>query len=204
MNQQNFITSHRMRVARAKREIGKLPFRVSLIDREAFVEGYLLEDIVRLYEYRLRETEKSEPSTPAGIRAKRLNLEKFNAIIKIFQSCNEVAKAQIQSGNYSIVWKSIPEHPLMVAAGSVKNMPKLREMAIVLLRSLVDETIQVGREEKTYDEQIADLDEHEINARKIYDVISPDQVEEIIKEVEDAFADDVKNKPKDNEKPNLK
>lgn len=201
--QQKFITSHKVRVMRAKEEIERFPFHVSIIDREAFVEGYLLEDIVRLYEYRVRETEKLNPVTPAGIKAKRLNLEKFNAIIRIFNSCNEVAKAQIWSGNFSVVWKSIPEHPLMVAAGNVKNISKLREMAVSLLRALVDETIYIGSENKELDEEIADLDEHEANARKVYNIPSPEEAEELIREVDAAFADDIDVKGKRNIKPNL-
>ena len=64
--QTKFITSHRVRVARANELINQLPERISIIDREAYVEFFLLEDIVRLYEYRLNQERKKNVETKAG------------------------------------------------------------------------------------------------------------------------------------------
>lgn len=54
--EENIIRSHRARVVAVK----YTPLRISPIDKEAFVEFLLLEDIVRLYTVRLEnEREKS-------------------------------------------------------------------------------------------------------------------------------------------------
>lgn len=189
MKQKKFITPHRDRVRRAIEWISKLPEKISIFDREAFVEFYLLEDVVRLYEYRLEQEEKKEVHTPAGERAKRANIEKFKAVLKIFNSAIEVAWGQITSGNYSKVWKAIPEHALMIAANNVKNLPILSRIAVDMLNDLYDETLISREEEQWLDQSLEDLDSHEANVRKVKDIPSREEIDEIIKAVEVVIPD---------------
>jgi hypothetical protein len=186
---EKFITSHGIRVKKAKEHLKTLPERVSIFDREAFVEFYLLEDIVRLYDYRLATEKKKEVETRAGVKAKSLNLEKFSAVINIFKSAIEVAWGEITSGNYKAVWSAIKERPLMIAAGSLKNLPELRDLAVQLLRQLSDEALKATEQNIILDEDIDDLDAHEENVRRAKDLPSPEQIAAVIKAVEDAIPD---------------
>ena len=192
--QQKFITSHSFRVQRAKELLKKSPERISIWDREAYVEFYLLEDIVRLYEYRLEQEKKKHVETHAGAKAKALNIEKFSSILNIFKSATEIAWGEITSGNYSIVWKSIHEHALMMAAGSVKNLPQLKQLAIQLLRDLSDEAINATSENVNFNEELDDLNSHEENVRKVKGVPSSDEIDALIKAVEVAIPDVENNK----------
>lgn len=67
MQQQKFITSHRDRVQRAIKLISNLSEHISIFDREAFVEFFLLEDIERLYRSRYQKVKGRNPTTREGI-----------------------------------------------------------------------------------------------------------------------------------------
>ncbi len=165
------------------------PERISIFDREALVEFYLLEDVVRLYEFRLRNEHQKVVDTRAGQKATNLNLEKFTAIINIFKAAIEVAWAEITSGNYSSVWKAIPEHALMKAAGSIKYLPELREIAVNLLKSLSSDALNASLQNKMLDSALDELEDHEANVRRVRDIPSTEEIEEIIKAVEIAIPD---------------
>lgn len=184
-----FITSHKMRVQKAKQAIAESGEKISIFDREAFVEFYLLEDIVRLYEYRLKREEEKNLETRAGQMTKERNIAKFTAIIRIFKSAIEVAWGQIDSGNYKPVWKAIHEGALMAAAGNVKNLPELRELAVELLRSLSRETMLASAEDLALEEGLDEIEAHEANVSRITNIPSPTEIEQIIAEVERAIPD---------------
>lgn len=194
---EKYITSHATRLKKAKAHIKTSKERISIFDREAFVEFYLLEDIVRLYEYRLEVEKKKVVETRAGEKAKQLNIEKFTAVINIFKSAVEVAWGEITSGNYKAVWKSINERPLMIAAGSLKNLPELRSLAVQLLKELSNEAIKAAEQNVMLDEDLDDLDAHEKNVRTYKDLPSPEEIAAVIKAAEDAIPDR-KSKPKSN------
>lgn len=153
------------------------------------MEFYLLEDIVRLYEYRLEIEKNKVVVTPAGERAKRANIEKFTAIINLFNSAIEIAWGEITSGNYSAVWKAIPEHALMVAANNVKNLPALRKIAVDLLKELSDEAMSAAAENAGFEEDLSELDAHEENARRVKGLPSSEGIAALIKAVEVAIPD---------------
>lgn len=186
---EKFITSHGARVKKAKKAIKSRPERISVFDREAFVEFYLLEDIVRLYEYRFAEENKKKIQTRAGEKAKYLNLEKFSAIINIFKSATEIAWGQITSGNYKAVWGAINEHALMLAVGSIKNLPELRKLAVKLLKELSDEALNATKQGIGFDEDLDDLDSHERNVREYNGLPSADDIAEVIRVAEATIPD---------------
>ncbi len=194
MDQQKFITSHKFRVQRANKRRELSPEKISLFDREAYVEGYLLEDVVHLYEFRLKKEMEKTVETRAGIKARSLNIERFTAIVNIFKAAIELVEAQIAAGNYSVVWKNIPERALMKAANSVKYLPELKIIAINLLKGLSDETLLAVSENVQFDEALDDLESHESNVRRVRDLPSVDEVNAIIEEVERVIP---------NNKPNL-
>ena len=194
MKQQKFITSHRFRVSRAKRAIQNSPERISIFDREAYVEFYLLEDIVRLYEYRLEAEKRKVVTTRAGELGKNRNIEKFSAIINIFKSAIEIAWSEITSGNYKNVWKAINEHALMIAAGSMKNLPELRQLAVALLKELSEEALAATQENAEFNEQLDDLESHEANVRSVRGLPSAEEIDELVRAAEVAIPDERTNR----------
>lgn len=181
------IRSHKERVKRAKELIetdakysGE---RISIIDREAFVEFFLLEDIVALYEKRLDSERSYNPQSKAGERARGANIEKFEALLNVFRSAIETAKSMIDSGNYTQVRKAIPEGALMVCANSVKYLPYLKKIAEEMNRDLSDERFLALGASYGLDESMEEQDAHDENVRRVkgYDAFYPDseQVNEV-------------------------
>lgn len=198
MQQQKFITSHRYRVKRAVELIKKWPEKITIFDREAFVEFFLLEDIVRLYEYRLDREQKKQVETRAGEMTKKRNIEKFVAIINIFKSATEIAWGEITSGNYKAVWRAIPEHALMVAANSLKYLPELRDLAVRLLKTLSKDALEATQQTVLFDEELDEIEDHEANVRSVKGLPSQEEINEVIKAIEIAIPEEKRN----NNKPN--
>lgn len=192
------IRSHSARVKQANKTLKENPRykyeRISKIDREAFVEFYLLEDIVKLYNRRLKEEQAYIPQGRADEKGKKTNIAKFSAIIDVFNAAIGAARSAINSGDYKKVWKAIHEGPLMLAANSVKNLPELRKMAIELLRELSSDMIVAVAESHELDEDLDDLDAHEDNVRTVKGLPpTMDEIEEVIRAAEEAIPDRKRN-----------
>ena len=191
---QKIIRSHWARVKQANYTLENNPSyrtqRISIIDREAFVEFFLLEDIVALYKMRLREEQAYVPYGRADEKGKKQNIEKFSAIIAVFNAAIGAARSAINSGDYKKVWKAIHEGALMAAANSVKNLPELKNMAIELLRELSDDMVVAVDVSHELDEDLDDLDAHEENVRRVKDLPpTMDEIEEVIRAAEVAIPD---------------
>ena len=165
--QTKFITSHRDRVARANEFVRKSPEKMSLIDREAVVEFYLLEDIERLLEYRLQTEQQTVYQTRAGQLAQSRKIAKYTAAINVFRSMIEVSISQIHDGQYKDVWSNIPEHALMFAAGNTKNLKKLCEMAPKSLRDIFDDANEAIEMHEGLQEALDELEDHDKNVRTV-------------------------------------
>ena len=192
------IRSHRARVKQANETLKNNPRykreRISIIDREAFVEFYLLEDIVKLYNMRLREEQLYVPQGRADEKGKKSNIEKFSAIISVFNAAIGAARSAINSGDYKKVWKAIHEGALMAAANSVKSLPELRKLAIEMLRELSADTVESVDVMRGLDEDLDDLDAHEENVRRVKDLPpTMDEIEEVIRAAEMAIPDRKRN-----------
>lgn len=189
------IRSHRARVKEANNTLKNDPRykreRISIIDREAFVEFYLLEDIVRLYNGRLKDEQAYVPQGRADEKGKQLNIEKFSAIISVFNAAIGVARSAIKSGEYKKVWKAIHEGALMAAASSVRNLPELRGLANEMLRELSSDSVEAVDVAQGVDEDLDDLDAHEANVRSIKGLPSEADIDEIIRAAEIAIPDTV-------------
>ncbi|MGN1103989.1 MAG: hypothetical protein ACI4QI_03855 [Candidatus Coproplasma sp.] len=191
---EKFIRSHRARVKQANDTIKNNPRynreRINIIDREAFVEFYLLEDIVKLYGVRLREEQAYVPHGRADEKGKIANIQKFSAIIDVFNAAIGSARSAINSGDYSKVWKAIHEGALMAAASNVKNLPELRKLAIELLRELSSDMLEAVHESHLLDEDLDEIDAHEANYIEHYDIPPTlDEIEEVIRAAEAAIPD---------------
>ncbi len=192
------IRSHRARVKQANETLKNNPRfkreRISIIDREAFVEFFLLEDIVKLYNIRLREEKAYIPRGRADEKGRQQNIEKFSAIIDVFNAAIGAARSAINSGDYKRVWKAIHEGALMATANSVRNLPELKRLAIDLLRELSSDmtySLDVSRE---LEEDLDDLDAHEQNVRKVKNLPpTMDEIEEVIRAAEAAIPDRNRN-----------
>ena len=188
------IRSHRARVKQANETLKTNPRykreRISIVDREAFVEFYLLEDIVKLYNNRLREEQAYVPQGRADEKGKRQNIEKFSAIIAVFNAAIGAARSAINSGDYKKVWKAIHEGALMAAANSVRSLPELKSLAIELLRELSEDMVVAVDVSHELDEDLDDLDAHEENVRRVKDLPpTMDEIEEVIRAAEAAIPD---------------
>ena len=191
---EKYPRSHRARVRQAndtlKNNTKYKGQRISIIDREAFVEFYLLEDIVKLYDIRLKEEEKYVPDGRMDQMAKERNIAKFSAIIDVFKAAVGAARAAIDSGDYKRVWKAIHEGALMAAANSVRNLPELKKMAIELLRELSEDMIFAQDVSHEIDEELDDVEAHEKNVRAVKDIPpTMDEIEEVIRVAEAAIPD---------------
>ncbi len=192
------IRSHRARVKQANQTIKNNPRykreRISLVDREAFVEFYLLEDIVKLYNTRLREEQAYIPQGRADEKGKKVNIEKFSAIINVFNAAIGAARSAINSGDYKTVWRAIHEGALMAAANSVRRLPELRALAIEMLRELSNDMMCAVEVNQELDEALDDLEAHEANVRRVKDLPpSMDEIEEVIRAAEAAIPDKKRN-----------
>ena len=194
---QKIITSHRRRVIQAKRWAAEYPEKISLFDLEAVVEFYLLEDVFRLYDFRLKREQSRTPETDFGIIAHKSNLAKFSAIKTLFERAIDVARAMIESGNFKEVRTAIPEGKLARAARNVKNLEKLRDIAVALLRKLLDDATDVGVIGQSATEALEDLVSHDENVRRMQDLPSLDEIEATIAAAEEAIPSvgSKKNKP---------
>lgn len=195
---EKIIRSHRARVKQANDMLKNNPRykgeSISIFDREAFVEFYLLEDIVKLYNIRLKEEQAYIPQGRADEKGKRLNIEKFSAIINVFNAAIGAARTAINSGNYKRVWKAIHEGALLAAAKSVRNLPEMRELAIELLRELSTDMIEAVSISQGLDEDLDDLDAHEANVRSVKDLPpTMDEIEEVIRAAEAAIPNRKRN-----------
>lgn len=187
--QEKFITSHRSRVKRANDYVADSPEKISIFDREAIVEFYLLEDIIRLYQYRFEVEQKKQVETRAGKMAQERNLAKFQSIIEIFKSATEIAWGQITSGNYKAVWKSIPEHQLAAASNNVKNLPVMKSLAIDLIKELSNEQLKAEGIDQDIDNLLTELEDHEANVRSVAGLPPLDEIKKVIDDVTAAIPD---------------
>ena len=185
---QNIIESHRTRVKRAKDYAESFPEKLSRMDLEAIVEFYLLEDIERLYDYRLKRESKNSSDTKGGQLAHKANMAKFAAIKNIFAQAADIARAMIDSGNYRSVSRAIPERALMRNAGDVKHLPKIRDLGTGLLDRMMEDMRFVLEEVRKTDDAITDIETHDANVKR-YKGISSDDAEEILKAAEQAIAE---------------
>ncbi len=188
------IRSHRARVKQANDTLKNNPRyskeRISIIDREAFVEFYLLEDIVKLYNDRLRDEQTYVSQGRLDEKGRKKNIEKFSAIIAVFNAAIGAARSAINSGDYKKVWKAIHEGALMAAANSVKRLPELKNLAIEMLRDLSDDMLVAVEVSRQLDEDIDDVDAHELNVRKVKDLpMTAEYIEEVIRTAEAAIPD---------------
>lgn len=175
MQQQKFITSHQYRVKRAKDLIDRLGEKVSIFDREAFVEFFLLEDIDRLYRSRYQKVKDRNPTTREGIFYQKQQLEKMHYLIYMLTGCIEVMNMKIDSGSYYDVWKAIHEHQLMVAAGNVKYLDDLVKMTETMLKDVNEEALEAARRMLEKGEFMNDLEAHDANVRTLRGI--PEYVE---------------------------
>ena len=195
---QKFIRSHRDRVKQANDYVKSSHLTISIFDREALVEFFLLEDIVKKYEFLLNKECKKELETQGGIKAKQSNIEKFNAIINVFKNLVEIAWSQIDSENYKVVWKSIHEHQLMSAASSLKYINELRDLSITMLKELSNEALMAAEANQGLNESLDALANHENNVRIVKGLPSSAEIDEIIRAVEIAIPNTINSKIKPN------
>lgn len=189
---EKFITSHKSRVKRANEYRATSPERISIIDREALVEFYLLEDVLRLLEWRLGESirdykDVTEQNEPFGKQATQSNIATFTAMIDIFKATINVSRAQIRCGNYKAVWRAIPEHVLMTAANQVGNLKILKDIVIGMIKTLMEEALEAQGIKMTLDEYLRSAQSHDANVRAVKGLPSPEELKKLIDNLVQSF-----------------
>lgn len=164
------IRSHRARVQAAKDFLATSSRysaeKISLLDREAFVEFFLLEDIYALYEMRLANAQSRNKKTLAGKYSKQSNIRKFKAFLEVLGSAMEVAEGMIESGEYAKVRRAIPEALLMIFANSVKFLPTLTKIATEMYEDLSGESLEAEDQRDDMTESVEETHAHEENVRR--------------------------------------
>ncbi len=197
--QKKIIRSHAARVKDAKKLLESPRYSglyISQFDREAFVEFFLLEDILDLYQIRLKDEKAYVPRGRADAKGREINIKKFEAIIKVLDAAIGAARSAINAGNYKMVWKAIHEGPMMLAANRIKYLPELRKMAIEILKQLLDEMDEAEVMAQGIDEDLDDLEAHEENVRRVKGLPSfnMEEIEEVIRIAEAVIPDRKSNK----------
>lgn len=159
---ENIIRSHGARVKAAKVLIANDPTyskrNISIFDREAFVETFLLEDLFNFYQNSLDAIQNSAFTTRRAEELKRIQAANIKAILKLLASAFDVARLIILEGSdLSLVWKSIPEHVLMHKATKQKQLDALREIVKGIQGDLFEKARLVGVVVRRHDEDDLDL-----------------------------------------------
>ncbi len=98
-------------------------------DRKAYVKFYLLEDVLCLCKFHLKQLgKKVETDHSEQVKYEIWDINFIKGVTHQFLEIVEVTCVQIQSGYYKAVWKSIPEKALMKAAKK-HNFIKLKKLA---------------------------------------------------------------------------
>lgn len=209
MNQKSIVRSHRQRVKDANNYVKtQQNEKINRIDREAIVEFFLLEDIDRLYDYRLhRLTERSRIiGSRAGEMAQSSNIMRLNALKNLISAAIDVAGSFIYTGQYKPVWQAIPEHALMASVknnnNNIKYLVKQKEIVIELLRSLSDAALLAQAESQKMDESLDEIERHEKNAASVYG-IQLDSIDAIIAEAEKVLPSSLVQRPNQKNNPNV-
>ncbi len=117
---QSFITSRKQRALRADTALSDLPEKASAICKAAYVKFYLLDDVIRLLEYRKNKLRGGGENSDA---------DELNRAFNIYSKTKQAAKEQIDFGNYKKVERAIPERKLLSAANAVNGYDRLIEIA---------------------------------------------------------------------------
>ena len=173
---EKFITPKRTRAERAELYRKKSSLPISSIGKSALTKYYLLEDWVRLYEYRLevakKEKEKEEAKedsqkTKVGKGVVDANIEAFESILYTLRSAVDAGKGAIHRGSFTKVNSAIKERELIKAANDMKRLSEMHEKTSVLYKALLEETTVVVEAEEKLDEQIEKIERHDENVRAV-------------------------------------
>ena len=171
MAQRKYITSHAERKRKANEFIKNSPNKISIFDREALIETYLLEDICYKYGCKAKETQElidnKKLHSRQGLAALEANYRKFSSIAHLFSVSADICKALIQNEKYSDVWRNINESALKREADSGKNLRKLSQMAIRLLDALYEDANEALLINKEGEEAFDEVLNHDENTRLV-------------------------------------
>ena len=78
----------------------------------------------------------------------------------------------------------------MVAANSLKYLPKLRMIAVKMLKNLSTEALDATNQSVVFDESLEGIEDHEVNVRAVKNLPSEDEINAIIRAAEDVIPDD--------------
>jgi hypothetical protein len=198
------LRTHGERIKAAKAIIQSRNQKINIIEREAFVEFLLLEDIHKDYSERLLRAKRDYDAAADAFdkRTNQSNVRIFNAVVKVFRALISVTKALIEQGNYTAVWSAIPESKLAKMAKDPKRYGELAELSAIILKRLGNDAIAGEEVGKILDEAIEDFDSNKANARVVYDIPSSSDINAIVAETltvaESILGSAKKTKPKIN------
>lgn len=136
------VRTHKERVkcARGYYKPPHTPFRLSIIDREAIVEFYLLEDLAKLYRSRLSDLYNAKKEFDTKIQ------NTYAGIIYFLDSSISIAHCCIISGDYKCVWSNINEHALIVDSKSDKHLSDFYKITEEMYERFCNILIEMSKE----------------------------------------------------------
>lgn len=182
------IRSHRARAKQANHVLKYDEYfstvRVSIFDREAFVEFLLLEDVRDHYINTYKYVKSQKKETREGAFYRKRQLETIHYLIYMLNKCIEIMHGKLSSGAYSDVWKAIHERQIMVAAKNIKYLNDLVGIVEVMLKDVDSEALELAKSKRVAEEFMDDLEIHDANVRThfgldadtIDDVVEPEDV----------------------------
>lgn len=187
------ITSHRKRIKKAKIMAELMAEcseeKNSRALKKACAKVFLLEDIVDLYESRLKKEKDGRPLTRAGELARERNILQFQCIIKLFHAAIDVATSIINAGNYKIIDQAISERKLMYTAERNYLLPKLRGMVTDILDGISRDLYRTVQENQNLEEDLTELVMREETIAKYKDLPSLEEIKALIETAEKDIPD---------------
>lgn len=182
------IRSHRSRVKQAKYILEHDEYfkklRISIFDREAFVEFFLLEDVERLYCDIYASVRAHKKETREGIFYQKKQLEKIHYLIYMLKKCKEIMIGKIYDGAYSDVWKAIHERQIMTAAGKTKYLDSLIALTETMLRDVDNDALELAKKMLSANEFMDDLDAHDANIRSHFGIESAEEIDAVLDSID--------------------
>lgn len=186
------IRSHRARAKQAKYILKYDEYfstvRVSVFDREAFVEFLLLEDVRNHLVNTHKYVKSQKKETREGVFYQKKQLETIHYLIYMLNKCIDIMHGKLSSGAYSDVWKAIHERQIMVAAGNIKYLDDLVALVETMLSDVDKDALEMAKRKRASEEFMDDLEAHDANVRAYFglesetiaDVVDPEEVASVM------------------------
>ncbi len=166
---EKFLRTHNERVKIAEKHRKESLERINIIDREAFVEKYLLIDVKKMYEHRLRIAiaNREKAKSPQSKKIYQSNVVLFAGIVDAYTELIDICEALIAAGRYKDVWKNIPETQIYYFSKNAKNVKIFQELTNKMYDDILDAGYKLEQERAQSEEERQYIDNKYANLRAV-------------------------------------